>query len=331
MSLPFHLTIERNKDHARYYNMPKLQFEIATCGGEDPNFPASALTLPHEAGVQGWQSPRFIDYPVELGLVFTTPVKIEQMQILSHQSKITTKIEISIGEGENYDDAKFKRLGSLCLDDNERSGYRARELKSVYLDAKGKFLKLTLHKCYINKFNLYNQIGIVAINVLGMTLEDRLQGDVDDHLAADLMAPSLMMSLSENAGNTGVGSLSGQAVAQKMREQAAADSSGRYDDLAFDLAFDRATAEKIRMIVKAKNACATREDFQGAKALKMVEQQLKAIGVQLAKMEGQKQTAVSREDYDAARSLRDQIKRLREGIDKQLSEIPAFTAFAGGQ
>jgi centrosomal protein CEP104 len=302
--------------------MPKLPFDISVCGGEDPDFPASALTLPHEAGVQGWQSPRFIEYPVELGLEFPSPVNVEQLQLLSHQSKITTKIEIAVGTGETYDDAEFRRLGSMSLDSNERSGYRARELKSVYLDATGRFLKLTFHKCFINKFNLYNQIGIVAVNVLGTALEDHLDGDADD-LAAK-MAPSLMTSLSMNTSATG------QSMAKHMREQAAADAAGKYDDLAFDLAFDRATAEKIRSIVEAKNACAAREDFQGAKALKAVEQQLKAIGVQLAKMEGQKQTAVSREDYDAARSLRDQIKRLREGIDKQLGEIPAYVAAQRG-
>lgn len=301
--------------------MPKLPFGIAVCGGEDPDFPATALTQPHEAGVQGWQSPRFIEYPIELGLEFPSPVKIEQLQLLSHQSKITTKIEIAVGVGDTYDNAEFRRLGSLSLDNNERSGYRARELKSVYLDATGNFLRLTLHKCFINKFNLYNQIGIVAVNALGTALEDHLEGDADD--AAATMAPSLMTSLSSGPYATG------QSMAKQMREQAAADAAGKYDDLAFDLAFDRATAEKIRSIVEAKNACAAREDFQGAKALKVVEQQLKAIGVQLAKMEGQKQTAVSREDYDAARSLRDQIKRLREGIDKQLAGIPAYVAAQG--
>ena len=55
----------------------------------------------------------------------------------------------------------------LSLDNNERSGYRARELKSVYVDVRCNFKKLRLHKCFINKYNLYNQVGIVAINVLG--------------------------------------------------------------------------------------------------------------------------------------------------------------------
>ena len=41
-------------------------------------------------------------------------------------------------------------LGYLSLDSNERSAYKARELKSVYLKARGVFFKLLLHKCHIN-------------------------------------------------------------------------------------------------------------------------------------------------------------------------------------
>ena len=37
---------------------------------------------------------------------------------------------------------KFKKLGYMSLDSNERSAYQARELKYVYLDNKCDYLKL---------------------------------------------------------------------------------------------------------------------------------------------------------------------------------------------
>ena len=43
--------------------------------------------------------------------------------------------------------------------------YQARELKSVYVDAQGTYVKLVAHRCHINPMNLFNQIGIVALNV----------------------------------------------------------------------------------------------------------------------------------------------------------------------
>lgn len=74
------------------------------------------------------------------------------------------------------------------------SSPQARELKSVYLRARGSFMKFLIHKCYINPSNLFNQVrqwyavgglpwraslgmrarlhshsqvGLIAINVLG--------------------------------------------------------------------------------------------------------------------------------------------------------------------
>ena len=59
----------------------------------------------------------------------------------------------------------------VSLSDNVESAYKARELKSVHLDAEACFIKLSLHKCYVNALNLYNQVGLVAVNVLGNVID----------------------------------------------------------------------------------------------------------------------------------------------------------------
>lgn len=82
-----------------------------------------------------------------------------QVQILSHQSKIATQIELFVGHGDSYETAHFRRLGYLSLNSNERSKYQARELKSVYVNAPGQYLRMLVHKCYINEVNLFNQVG----------------------------------------------------------------------------------------------------------------------------------------------------------------------------
>ena len=82
-----------------------------------------------------------------------------QVQILSHQSKIATQIELFVGHGDSYESAHFRRLGYLSLNSNERSKYQARELKSVYVNAPGQYLRMLVHKCYINEVNLFNQVG----------------------------------------------------------------------------------------------------------------------------------------------------------------------------
>ncbi len=50
-----------------------------------------------------------------------------------------------------------KRLGYLSFDSNERSGHQARELKSVHVSVDAAALRLVVHRCHVNKLNIYNQ------------------------------------------------------------------------------------------------------------------------------------------------------------------------------
>jgi hypothetical protein len=146
------------------FRMPsKLRFKVCYCSGEDPDFPASELNA-HTPHTRGWQTPRFCEYPQEIGIQFASVSDIQQLQVLSHQSKIATRIEIFVGtavEGDPrpaYSRAKFKRMGYVSLDPNERSNFQARELKTVQFNANGLFLKLVIHKCSVNRLNIYSQV-----------------------------------------------------------------------------------------------------------------------------------------------------------------------------
>lgn len=58
---------------------------------------------------------------------------------------------------------------SLC--DNEKTGCKARELKSVYVDAVGQFLKLIFHQNHVNKYNVYNQVRRVGLHLSGVSIK----------------------------------------------------------------------------------------------------------------------------------------------------------------
>jgi centrosomal protein CEP104 len=72
---------------------------------------------------------------------------------------------------------EFKRLGYLSLDPNERSGFQARELKSVYVESNAVLLKFIFHKCHMNNFNVFNQIGLIAINCIGEPISTTKQAE----------------------------------------------------------------------------------------------------------------------------------------------------------
>ena len=44
---------------------------------------------------------------------------------------------------------------------------QAREIKSVSVSARGRFLRLVLHECYANRLNTFKQVGVIAVLLLG--------------------------------------------------------------------------------------------------------------------------------------------------------------------
>ena len=128
-----------------------------------------------------------------------------QLQFLSHQSKISSKLELFTAKPNPnvrcHEEAKFTRLGYLSLDSNERSQFQARELKSVYVDVPVSYVKILLHKCYVNKFNLVNQVGLVALNCIGRHFSD----DEIQDLHNNFMKPTLPMQPSHsNSHNSSI-------------------------------------------------------------------------------------------------------------------------------
>mgnify|MGYP006077091709 CR=1 FL=1 len=254
---------------------------------EDPGYPSDELNV-HSPNTRGWQSVKFAEYPQEIGFeIDGGDVRLSQVQILSHQSKIASKVEIFIGQGSSYQTAEFKRLGYLSLDSNERSQYQARELKTVYIDYPGNYVRLIVHRNYVNKQNLFNQVGIVAVNLLG-TEGGGGGGD---------------------AKNSSEGALSG------------GHNSNPLNDLSIDINLDPQTASKLRLLSETKARAIATEDYLTAKQIKAVEGELKSMGARLAQLDTAKRQAVGAEDYDRAKEIKDETDDLRGEIERKILAI----------
>ena len=120
--------------------------------------------LNHTPFSRGWLSARFCNYPQEILLEFPKIVRIKAIQFLSHQYNIASKIEVFVRPPSSE---KFKKIGYLSLDSNERSNYQARELKTVYPDYQASQVKFNLLRCHTNSHNIYAQVGLIAVNILG--------------------------------------------------------------------------------------------------------------------------------------------------------------------
>lgn len=256
---------------------------------QDEEYLAAELNS-HSPQTRGWQSFRYCEYPQELGFEIEGGVsKVTQVQLLSHQSKISTKVEIFIGNGPDYHSAKFKRLGYLSLDSNERSGYQARELKTVYVESEGRFIRFILHQCFLNKYNMFQQVGIVAVNFLG----------TEKHRSPVRGGPT--------------------AIENPKRDAPRQDS---LQDLSSELNLDSSTAAKLRQLSEAKKKAVEIEDYATAKQIKLVEKEIMTLGVELAQLDIAKQQAVKAEDYDRAMLLKNETDELRAEIEDKVRSTP---------
>ena len=86
--------------------------------------------------------------------------------------QVATRVEVFVGLPPSAADPDpnncvFKRLGYLSFDSNERSSHQARELKSVHVNVPALLIRLVIHRCHVNKLNIYNQASMAGPGGVG--------------------------------------------------------------------------------------------------------------------------------------------------------------------
>ncbi|CAH1776232.1 unnamed protein product [Owenia fusiformis] len=278
----------------------KLPFRVIHVSGQDEHFKAVELNT-HSPLTKGWQSARFCLYPQDIVVKLDFRSRLRKVQLLSHQFLVATKVEFYVGDVPDgtpptLQHARYTRLGYIELSSNEKTGFKARELKSVHVDAVGLFLKLVIHKNHVNKHNLYNQVGLVAINVIGDAVVN--PSDPDD-----------LPNLSDpRTGND-------PALAGILNKP---DYISPLDDLAFDMYQDKEIAVIIRKLEKKKQEAVLQERFDYAKRLKGAITELQKVGEKLGRYEIEKRQAVENEDYDKAKEKKLQMDEYRINIYRDM-------------
>uniref|UniRef100_K7F8X3 Centrosomal protein of 104 kDa n=1 Tax=Pelodiscus sinensis TaxID=13735 RepID=K7F8X3_PELSI len=284
----------------------KIGFVVISSSGHEDGFSAKELMV-HAPTVNGWRSPRLCQYPQEIVLQMVEKCRVRKLQLLAHQYMISSKIEFFISENlpeyfAPYQSERFRRLGYVSLSDNEKTGYKARELKSVYVDAVGQYLKLTFHKNFINRYNLYSQVALVAINIIGEPAD----------CSNDSNNPSREKLIDHYLGN------SPDDLALDGTYLGKPDSISPLDDLAFDMYQDPEVAQIIRKLDERKHEAVRHERYDYAKKLKQAIADLQKVGERLGRYEVEKRCAVEKEDYDLAKQKKQQMEEYRLKVYQQL-------------
>jgi centrosomal protein CEP104 len=148
-----------------------------------------------------------------------------------------------------------------------------------------------LKQCHINKTNLYNQVGIVALNVLGVEVAE------------------------EKSIN------SSEVSAKPSRKKESGPPSTSLNDLLVDLNLDPHTASILRALSDAKTHAVQTEDYLTAKQIKNVEGDIREMGARMAELDIAKREAVVNEDYDRAAMLKSQTDELRQDIQQKVQLV----------
>ncbi|KAJ1569417.1 hypothetical protein HK096_003182 [Nowakowskiella sp. JEL0078] len=223
---------------------------------------------------------------------------------------------------------EFTRLGFVTLNDNQNTGYKARELKSVHVDAEGTYLRILVHKCHLNAINLYNQVGIVAINILGEIRDSsyfiRQFGETSDPLGRiqfgldplqldpEYPLPPVIPS-HDNTHASYFGLLDKVALEKQSRDS--------IEELSFNVYHDKEISILIAAVLKSKEDAIEKEKYILAKALKLFYEQCKKAGAEIARLDVAKHRAIEIEDFDSAEAIKHDMELLRAALHAKLSDL----------
>ncbi|VDD81478.1 unnamed protein product [Mesocestoides corti] len=273
----------------------RIQFRVVHVTSQDEKFPATQLNH-SSVSTKGWRSAINCPYPQQIVIELEKPSRIRKIQILSHQFLIASKIEFFVGDscGEdtiNMDTSRFHRLGYVELSDNESTSYKARELKSVYVNTLGSCFQIFFYKNYANTENPFNQISIIALNFIG---------NADDCSPVDSLPYADMTSNLKYISPM--------------------------DDLAFGVYQDPRLVDIIRRLQCQKIEYARQENFDMAKKTRDAIRYIQEAGEQIFRLEMEKQEAVQSENYEEAKEKKDQISQIRDNLARNIDLDSLLTA-----
>ncbi|KAG0171874.1 hypothetical protein DFQ29_008645 [Apophysomyces sp. BC1021] len=351
-----------------------LQYEIAHCSSWDDDFSPEQLIVSSpgnrssdmtrsedfesDVKVKGWQTKKCTTYPQDLIIhLLCGPARINKVQILSHHYKIATKIDVYIGvlkesielpegdqetppvnqENENDDDdmlIEFTRLGYVCFDNNARAQYRARELKSIKINADGEYIRLVVRNCHQNKLNSYNQsrtialfngqqtfdkctkilykgltpvviytqIGVVALNVLGQPIQISTGN-------SNLMDGGVRQSLDEAS-----------LLSSSTRRTSVSSNHSVVNNLSTSVVVEIELQQWISALLHAEEQAVKEEAYQLAKTYKILSDKLTQFARILDGLEIGKKQAVETKDYDEAEKIKADINEIKLSSAKMLRQ-----------
>jgi centrosomal protein CEP104 len=263
----------------------KLHFNLIEASSEDLEHPLNEIL--HGIRGNGWVSSRFCLYPQFIYIQFSQPVNLKQINILIHEKNIPSEIKLYYYMPQNPDEIvrnfrvlNYQYLGFIKMDSNQRTNYKAREFRKIYVDVQTLYVKLELSKNYINRFNVFNQVGLMNLEFYGIYL------------------PFLGKSPKNN---------------QNYLDESIRPTNITDEDLEFIV------GDKLNDLKNQMERSISLEKYDECKIIKNKIEKVRLIAKKIFDLEFQKKIAVNNEDFDQAKELKNLVEKMKinlESIDK---------------
>ena len=157
-------------------SLPKLDFRLLSSTTSETSIGSLQELKKPLSKSKGWHSEKYCKYPQSIYIAFATPINLRQINLLSHEKKISQKIsfyaycpqgDISI---KDYQKISYLNFGYIKLNDNSNNDFKAREFKKIFVDVKCLYLRIDLDKNYTNGYNPFNQVSLINIEFFGYKL-----------------------------------------------------------------------------------------------------------------------------------------------------------------
>ena len=238
-----------------------------------------------------WSSEMFCTYPQQIIIQFDCPVNLRQINIISHEKKISEKIsffsfcpqkDISI---PNYNIVNYDNIGFINFNQNFASNFQTRELQKILINIKCLYLKIELEKNYINDYNPYHQVGLVNIDFYGYKL-------------------------------SGYSNLLNKKKNNVLKEEERKDEIGNNDninssDVNGNNPIDEISGEKVNQLNNKLMESNKNQNYKECKLYKELISKAKELGNKIYALEEEKNEAIKIEDYDKATELKATIDSLK--------------------
>ncbi|KAK4513166.1 uncharacterized protein ATC70_012961 [Mucor velutinosus] len=322
-----------------------LPYEVVHCSSWDDDYnpeqlvkssPGNQQVEAQQIKCKGWQTPKCPEYPQDLIIhLLSGASRISKVQILSHHFKIATRIDVYIGILKDPQDVlediapdtppsqdednmliEFTRLGYVCFDNNARAQFRARELKSIKINADGEYVRLVIRNCHRNRLNTYNQVGILALNILGQP----------SHL---IDKNDIMASCNSNSNNNS--SMPQQSpfddnsiLSSSTRRTSVSSTQSQVNRLPTSSVAEMELQQWTVALLHAEEEAVRGESYQVAKTYKYLGDKLERFAKILSDLEIGKRHAVETKDYDEAEKIKDDIKEIKQAADTMLKHAHIY-------